>query len=169
MAVSVLIIYDNTGSMIEPLAQAIARGAEDVAGAGVSLRQLEEAQPGDLVAADAIIMGCPNWSGITGKLKLWLDSLGDLWEERALLNKIGAAFTTSRSRSAGTEFTLLELLHWMLAAGMLIVGLPWSQRMLTSGSYYGATACGGIQPEDLEQARALGRRVAEAALRQGHP
>jgi len=48
---------------------------------------------------------------------------------------------------------------------MLVVGLPWSERMRVSGSYYGATAHGQVTDDDREQARALGRRVAETAAR----
>ncbi len=69
------------------------------------------------------------------------------------------------SRSGGTEATLLQLIHLLLAHGMLFVGLPWSDRMRRSGSYYGATAHGEVTEDDREQARALGRRVAETALR----
>jgi NAD(P)H dehydrogenase (quinone) len=77
-----------------------------------------------------------------------------------LVGKVGAAFTSGWSRGGGNEITLLTLLHTLLAHGMLIVGLPWSRRMVKSGSYYGPTAVGGPTEDDLAQARALGRRVA---------
>ena len=48
---------------------------------------------------------------------------------------------------------------------MIFVGLPWSDRMRRSGSYYGATAHGEVTEDDREQSRALGRRVAELAVR----
>ncbi len=102
---------------------------------------------------------------MTGKLKDWIDYSGDLWESGELAGKVGAAFTAGYSRSAGTEATLLQLLHLLFAHGMLIVGLPWSERMRVSGSYYGATAHGKVTDDDREQARALGRRVAETAVR----
>jgi hypothetical protein len=51
----------------------------------------------------------------------------------------------------------------LLAHGLVIVGLPWSRRMVRSGSYYGATATGGPNDDDLAQAQALGRRVARYA------
>jgi NAD(P)H dehydrogenase (quinone) len=47
---------------------------------------------------------------------------------------------------------------------MVFVGLPWSDRMRRSGSYYGATAHGDVTDDDRAQARALGRRVAATAL-----
>jgi len=60
---------------------------------------------------------------------------------------------------------LLQLLHLLLSHGMIIVGLPWSDRMRLSGSYYGATAHGEVTEDDRHQARELGRRIAEIAQR----
>ena len=149
------------------MAFAIAEGICRVEGAGAMKRRIGEATSEDLIGADGIILGSPNWSGVTGSLKLWLDDQGDLWEDGALRGKIGAAFTTGRGRHSGLEFTLLGLLHWMLACGMVVVGLPWSDRMRLSGSYYGATSAGEVTSEDLEQARDLGDRVTRLALRLG--
>jgi NAD(P)H dehydrogenase (quinone) len=61
--------------------------------------------------------------------------------------------------------TLLQLVHWMLACGMIVVGLPWSERMRYSGSYYGATAAGVVSEDDRAQAEALGARVVDVAAR----
>jgi len=163
--VRILLIFDSRGGLTEQLAEAIAEGVRSVQGAELLYRRLEEARPDELREADALILGSPNWSGMTGKLKEWMDYSGDLWESGELAGKIGAAFVAGWSRSAGTEMTLLQLLHLLLAHGMIIVGLPWSERMRRSGSYYGATAHGEVTEDDREQARALGRRVAEMALR----
>lgn len=160
----VLILYD-LGDLVEALAQLIAEGAESVPGTAVLLRLPRDASRADLIAADALIIGTPNWTGIKGTLKRWLDTTGDLWEEGSLTGKLGAAFTTSAGRHSGTEFTLLNVLHWFLGNGMLVVGLPWTAQMEESGSYYGATAIGTLTEADQVQARALGRRVAELALR----
>jgi hypothetical protein len=46
---------------------------------------------------------------------------------------------------------------------MVVIGLPWSEAMRQSGSYYGATVHGQVTDLDREQARALGQRVAELA------
>ena len=129
------------------------------------MNYIEEAGRGDLLDSDAVMLGSPNWSGITGSMKLWLDDQGDLWEEGSLAGKPGAAFTSGWGRHSGLEMTLLQLIHWMLACGMVVVGLPWSDRMRNSGSYYGATASGGVSEEDLAQARALGVRMVEMARR----
>lgn len=165
MSVSVLVLYDRKGPAIEELAAAVAQGATSAGVAEVTLKRLEEAAQTDLLSADALLLGSPNWSGITGSLKQWLDQQGDLWEEGSLAGKPGAAFSTGSGRHSGLEFTLLELIHWMLACGMVVVGLPWSDRMRRAGSYYGATAAGRVSEEDLDQAHALGARVAAIAAR----
>ena len=134
-----------------------------VPGAELVYRRLDEATHQELKEADALIIGSPNWGGITGKLKDWFDYSGDLWQTGELTGKVGAAFTAGWSRSAGTEATLLQLLHLLLSHGLIIVGLPWSERMRLSGSYYGATAHGEVTDDDRHQARELGRRVAELA------
>lgn len=162
--VLVLVLYDSRGGLIEQLAGAICEGVR-AAGAEARPRRVDDAIPRDLLLADALIVGSPNWSGITGKLKEWFDRSGDLWQTGELAGKPGAAFTAGYSRSGGIEATLLQLLHLLLAHGMVVVGLPWSDTMRSAGSYYGATAHGHVTDDDREQARALGRRVAELAAR----
>ena len=150
---------------MEVLASAIAEGVSRVANAQPVNKRVHDARQQDLLEADAVILGSPNWSGITGSLKQWLDDQGDLWEEGQLVGKMGAAFTTGRGRHSGVEFTLYSLIHWMLACGMVIVGLPWSDRMRLSGSYYGVTAVGEVSEEDMEQGRHLGERVARMSMK----
>ena len=165
MAVEVLVLYDSRGGLIEQLAKGVGEGVAQVPDAAARLRRIDDAVREDLFRADAIILGSPNWTGITGKMKLWMDNAGDMWSEGQLVNKVGAAFTAGSSKSAGIELTLLMLFHWMFAGGMVVCGLPWNERMRTTGSYYGPTAAGSVQPDDLANARALGRRVAEIATR----
>jgi NAD(P)H dehydrogenase (quinone) len=160
----ILVLYDSRGGLTEQLAGPIAEGAE-AAGATVISRRVEDAEIADLLAADGIIVGSPNWSGITGKLKDWFDYTGDLWETGDIAGKVGAAFTAGYSRSGGIEATLLQVLHLLFAHGMVIVGLPWTETMRESGSYYGVTAHGHVTEADIAQSRALGRRVAEVAAK----
>ena len=165
----VLILYDAKGRSIESMARAVAEGVEASGLAESLLKTIDEATRDDLLGADGLILGSPNWSGITGSFKQWLDDQGDLWEERALAGRPGAAFTTGTGRHSGLETTLRQLIHWMLACGMVIVGLPWSERMRLSGSYYGATAAGAVTEDDLAQARDLGARLAEFTARLKSP
>ena len=165
MTLSVLVLYDRKGAAIEGLAGAAAEGVDSSRLARAQVKTIEDAARDDLLDSDAIMLGSPNWSGITGSMKLWLDEQGDLWEEGGLAGKPGAALTTGWGRHSGLEMTLLQLVHWMLACGMVVVGLPWSDRMRHSGSYYGATATGGVSEDDLAQARDLGARLAWTAHR----
>lgn len=161
----VLVLYDSRGGLVEHLAEAIGEGVREVPVAVLVARRLDAADPRELLHCDALIIGSPNWSGMTGKLKEWFDYSGDLWQTGELAGKPGAAFAAGYSRSGGIEATLLQLLHLLLGHGMIVVGLPWTDRMRVSGSYYGATAHGTVTDDDRAQARALGRRVAELALR----
>ncbi|HXG42183.1 MAG TPA: NAD(P)H-dependent oxidoreductase [Dehalococcoidia bacterium] len=163
--VTVLVLFDSRGGLVEQLAEAVAEGVRSVEGVRLVYRRLDEASIDELKGCHGLVLGSPNWSGITGKLKEWFDHSGDLWETGELAGRVGAAFTAGYSRSGGIEATLLQLLHLLFAHGMVVVGLPWSERMRLSGSYYGATAHGQVSDVDREQARALGRRVAELTLR----
>ncbi len=162
---TVLVLYDSRGGLVEQLASAVVQGAAALEGTTVRSLRVDEAEPAELLRCDALILGSPNWSGITGKLKQWFDESGDLWESGELAGKPAAAFSAGWSIHGGLEATLAQLFHLLIAHGMLFVGLPWSEQMRRSGSYYGATAHGAVTEEDREQARALGRRVAEFARR----
>jgi NAD(P)H dehydrogenase (quinone) len=164
MSTLVYVIYDgDPDGPIDRLAHAIAEGAQSVNGTEVVLHRAHEASVDQMTTADAIVLGSPNWHGMTADLKKVIDQTGMIWEQGKLVGKVGAAFTSGWSRGGGQEITLLTLLHTLLAHGMVIVGLPWSKRMVKSGSYYGPTAVGGPNEDDLGQARALGRRVARYA------
>ena len=165
MPVSILILYDPKGPAIESLAAAATEGAAGSGSIQAVSKSIFQATTQDLLEADGVLLGSPNWSGLTGSMKSWLDEQGDLWEDGSLSGKPGAAFTTGWGRHSGLEMTLLQLIHWMLACGMVVVGLPWSDPMRTSGSYYGATAVAGVTDQDLDQARELGARVANIAAK----
>jgi NAD(P)H dehydrogenase (quinone) len=164
----VLLLYDSRGGLVELLADAIAEGVQSVPGVELRRRRVDDASPEELLDCDALIVGSPNWSGMTGKLKDWFDYSGDLWESGELAGKVAACFTGGYSRSAGTEATLLQLIHLLLSHGMLIVGLPWTPRMRISGSYYGATAHGTVSDDDRVQSYSLGARLARTCLQLEH-
>ncbi|GIT01475.1 MAG: hypothetical protein CM1200mP27_01000 [Chloroflexota bacterium] len=69
------VLYDHKNSAIEDLARAAATGFE-LSGATVLLKRITEATQADLLASDGLLLGSPNWSGITGSLKSWLDPKG---------------------------------------------------------------------------------------------
>jgi NAD(P)H dehydrogenase (quinone) len=165
MPVTVMVLYDSRAGLVSELAASVCAGVSSVEGVRLLDRSVDDANPAELLEIDALILGSPNWTGITGKLKSWMDDTGELWETGDLVGKPGAAFTAGWSPHGGIEATLLQLFHLIIGHGMVFVGLPWSERMRQSGSYYGATAHGEVTHDDREQAQALGRRVAELAIR----
>jgi NAD(P)H dehydrogenase (quinone) len=83
-------------------------------------------------------------------------------------------FSSSQTLHGGQESTLLTMAIPLLHQGMLIVGLPFTERAVnqtrTGGTPYGATHVSGLaaQPATLSEdeitlAMALGKRVAEVA------
>ena len=159
-----MVLYDSQGLVAE-LARSIVEGVASVDGVEVWDRPLDAAKKEELVQCDALIVGSPNWTGITGRLKHWWDYTGDLWESGELADKPAAAFSAGWSPSGGLEATLLQLVHLLIGHGMLIVGLPWTSTMNHSGSYYGATAVRTVSDLDRRQARLLGERVSRFALK----
>jgi len=129
-SVRVYVLYDGEpGGPITRLAAAVAHGAASVPETEVVQHTAEQASVEAMLAADAIILGSPNWHGPTATLKAVLDRAGLAWEQGQLVGRVGAAFTSGWSRAGGQEMTLLMLLHVLLAHGLIIVGLPWSRRV----------------------------------------
>src|SRR3989304_1327441 len=94
MTVSLALNGEGLGTMWgEQLArQKLAEGVRAVPGVSLNARRLDDAGFDELKRCDALILGSPNWSGVTGKLKDWMDHSGDLWETGELAGKGGAAF-----------------------------------------------------------------------------
>jgi len=110
------------------MAEAIAEGARELGGAQVELFQVPELVPveilektgakkaretfshipvvktSDLVTADAIIFGTPTRFGnMCGQMRNFVDQLGGLWSQNALVGKVGSAFTSSSTQHGGQE------------------------------------------------------------------
>src|SRR4030065_3791 len=105
-----MILFDSRGGLTEQLAEAVAEGGGATPGVTLRYRRLDDASVDDLKQSDALVLGSPNWSGVTGKLKDWMDHTGDLWETGELAGKVGAAVTAGWWRSGGAVCTLLQLL-----------------------------------------------------------
>jgi NAD(P)H dehydrogenase (quinone) len=127
----------------------------------------------DLREADGIIFGSPTrYGNMTAQLKQLFDSTASLWLKGELEGKPAGVFTSTATTHGGQETTLISMMIPILHLGMLIVGVPYSTPGMLhtegrGGTPYGATTLAGGDgklepaPEDLEIARALGRRVAE--------
>jgi NAD(P)H dehydrogenase (quinone) len=131
----------------------------------------------DLRQADGVIFGSPTrYGNMTAQMKQLIDSTSSLWRNGEMEGKPAGVFTSTASTHGGQESTLLTMMIPLLHLGMLIVGLPYSHPAMIhtearGGSPYGASTIAGgrgelaPKPEDLQLAEALGRRVAEVALK----
>ncbi|RMG51925.1 MAG: NAD(P)H:quinone oxidoreductase [Acidobacteria bacterium] len=127
----------------------------------------------DLRRADGVIFGTPTrYGNMSAQMKQLIDSTAELWLKGEMEGKPAGVFTTTASTHGGQETTLLTMMVPLLHLGMIIVGVPYSTPGMIhtdarGGTPYGASTIAGAQgerqptPEDLEIARALGRRVAE--------
>ncbi len=95
----------------------------------------------------------------------------------ALIGKVGSVFTSSATQHGGQESTILNFHTTLLHQGMVIVGVPYSEKRqmtiseITGGSPYGASTItggdGARQPSENELAiaRFQGQHVAEITKR----
>lgn len=131
----------------------------------------------DLRAADGAIFGSPTRFGnMAAQMKQLFDSMSSLWLSGEMEGKPGGVFTSTASTHGGQETTLITMMHPLLHLGMIVMGVPYSVEGMIhtegrGGTPYGpSTVAGGQgelqpQPEDLAIARALGKRVAEVAVK----
>jgi NAD(P)H dehydrogenase (quinone) len=131
----------------------------------------------DLRAADGILFGTPTrYGNMIAQLKRLIDSTAQLWMEGALEGKPAGLFTSTATTHGGQETTLLTSMIPLLHLGMIISGVPYSTPGMLhtegrGGTPYGASTVAGqkneLKPakEDLEIATALGRRIAEIAMK----
>lgn len=135
------------------------------------------AETRDLRECAGLILGSPTRFGnMAAPLKHFIDCTSDLWLSGAMVGKPAAVFTSTGSMHGGQESTLLSMMLPLLHHGMLLLGLPYTQAELSTtaagGTPYGASHVAGVggkaRPlarEELALCQALGRRMAETALK----
>ena len=202
MSVMVQVVFYSMYGHIYKMAEAIAEGVKQVPGAEVSLYQVAEHLPDtileqygakaakasfakvpvakveQLAEADAIIFGTPTRFGnMAGQMRNFLDQTGPLWMKGALIGKVGSVFASTGTQHGGQETTITSFHTTLLHHGMIIVGVPYSEKGLTymegisGGTPYGATTLAGPdgsrQPSENELgiARHQGKHVAEIAAK----
>ena len=193
----ILVLYYSRGGSVARLARQIARGVGEVPGMAARLRTVppvvaatqaavppvpEDGAPyvekSDLAECAALIVGSPTRFGnMAAPMKHFIDGLGAEWASGTLVDKPAAVFTSTATMHGGQESTLLSMQVPLLHHGCVIVGIPFTESLLSTtksgGTPYGASHVAGgsddPQPSDEEAslARALGRRVAMLAARIG--
>lgn len=168
MTTKVQVIFYSMYGHVWRMAEAVAAGAREVADAEVSLWQVAElvpdevleksgakaaraafahvpyAQPAQLAEADALLFGTPTRFGnMCAQMRNFLDQTGGLWMSGGLIGKVGSAFTSTASQHGGQETTLTSFHSTLLHQGMVIVGVPYSEpRLLAMNELTGGTPYG---------------------------
>lgn len=153
--VKIQIVFYSMYGHIYRMAEAVAEGAKEVKDVDVSLYQVSELVPPDvleksgaskakeafahiplakvdqLVEADAIIFGVPTRFGnMCAQMRNFLDQTGGLWAKGALIGKVGSVFTSTATQHGGQETTIISSIITLLHQGMIIVGVPYSEGRL---------------------------------------
>ncbi len=174
MKTQVHVVFYSMYGHIYQMAEAVVKGASEVDNVEVKLFRVEELvpdaileksgakkaqqafahvpviKPNQLEEADAIIFGTPTRFGnMCAQMRNFLDQLGGLWVKNALVGKVGSVFSSTGTQHGGQETTITSFHTTLLHLGMIIVGVPYSEKRLTEmneitgGTPYGATTLAG--------------------------
>lgn len=168
MSIKVQVVFYSMYGHVYRMAEAVVEGVKQVAGAEVSLYQVPElipddvlekygakaakatfakipvAKPEQLADAHAIIFGTPTRFGnMAAQMRNLLDQTGPLWLKGALVGKVGSVFASTGTQHGGQETTITSFHNTLLHHGMIIVGVPYSEPGLTyMGEISGGTPYG---------------------------
>ncbi len=134
----------------------------------------------DLRECAGLLLGSPvRFGNMAAPLMAFFDGTSSLWLTGVLAGKPAGAFTSGSTMHGGQETTPLGMLLPLMHHGMLLVGLPFTEPALSTttggGTPYGASRVvpngtrTALADEERQLAQALGRRVAEIALRLAAP
>lgn len=191
---AILILYYSRHGATAALARHAARGVESVADCTSVLRTVPPvsaeseraikpvpdsgapyATLDDLRRCDGLLLGSPTRFGnMAAPLKYFLDGTSSLWLDGSLAGKPAGLFSSTQTLHGGQESTLLSMSLPLLHHGMLLAGIPFTERGVnetrTGGTPYGATHVaslaeqpGALSEDEISLAQALGRRVADIA------
>jgi NAD(P)H dehydrogenase (quinone) len=191
----ILVLFDSGYGMTEALAREVCLGVDSVPGMASRLRTVptvsstieirngpvpESGPPYvesiDLDECAGLVLGSPTHFGnMTASLKHFFDNTITQWLSGTLVGKPAGVFTSTSSLHGGQETTLLTMAIPLLHHGMLLVGLPYTEKALsattTGGTPYGASHVSwsreqdSLSEDEKTLARALGRRVADIGRR----
>ena len=188
MAKLSIVYYSGFGST-HAMAQRLAQTAESVAGTEVRLRHVAEtapdaavqsvdawaahveeqkskpvAAPDDIDWADAVIFGSPTRYGhVSSQLQGFIDTLGPLWGEGKLADKVYAGYTSTSTLHGGQETTLLALMTTFTHFGGIIVPPGYTDpSKFVDGNPYGVSTVAGEGGLDEATTNALDHLVTRA-------
>lgn len=134
-------------------------------------KDLPAATGDDIVWADAVIFGSPTrYANVTGSFQSFIDTLGGLWAQGKLANKVYAAYTSSQTAHGGQETTLQHIYQTIMHFGGYIVTPGYTDQLkFVDGNPYGVShITGGDNQNELEQPTIdalehMAKRVVEVA------
>ena len=185
----ILIIYYSKNGAIQKMSEKISRGINAVENSEAVIRTLPDikddtaaianednilyATNEDLANCDGLILGSPTYFGnMAAPMKFFLDGTSAEWFNNTLSGKPAGVFTSSSSMHGGQETTLITMLIPLLHHGMIISGIPYSEKELhetrTGGSPYGPTHFSGdkensLSNHEIKLCTSFGSRVANIA------
>lgn len=152
---NVQVIFYSMYGHIYRMAEAVAEGARAAGDVQVTLLQVPELMPDDvleksgakaaraayahvpyatvdrLADADALIFGTgTRFGNMTAQMRNFLDQTGGLWAKGALIGKVGSVFTSTASQHGGQETTLTSFHSTLFHHGMIVVGVPYAEQGL---------------------------------------
>lgn len=164
-----IIIYTTWGH-IGKLAEAQKEGALRVPGVDVTIYQVKETlpeeilkkmwaapkpdypviDPHDLVKPDGFLFGVPTrYGNMPAQWKTFWDATGGLWQSQALNGKLAGVFHSTGSLGGGQETTTLTFLTSLVHHGIIFVPIGYKHPALSDisevrgGSPYGAGTISG--------------------------
>lgn len=145
----VLVVYYSRSGHTESLAKAIAQAIAEE-GLDVDCKNVEDANPDELLDTDGVVLGSPTYYGtMAAEMKKFIDD--SVKHHGKLDGKIGAAFATAGGM--GQETTVLSLLEALLIHGMIVQGD-------FRGHHYGPTSLGKPGERDIQRCQRFGQRFA---------
>jgi NAD(P)H dehydrogenase (quinone) len=190
----ILVLYYSRNGATEQMAHQIARGVESMSGIEARVRTVpavsatcEKVAPAvpnegavycteeELAECAGLALGSPTRFGnMAAPMKYFLDGTSGLWMNGALAGKPACVFTSTGSMHGGQESTLLSMMIPLMHHGMVIAGLPYTEKALhetiTGGSPYGPTHAelnddSKLSEHEAELCQAMGKRIAKLALK----
>jgi len=183
--VNILIIYYSSNGSTKKMARLISRGVEMVEGVTSVIRTVNNklddnssdviVEKSELKQCSGLIIGSPTHFGnMASPLKEFIDTTTAEWFNGDLTGKPAGVFTSTSSLHGGQESTLLSMMLPLLHHGMLITGVPYSEKRLvntkTGGTPYGPSHVSfnsdkEISDDEKEICISFGKRIATLALK----
>lgn len=180
----IAVVFHSANGTTRQLAEAVAAGVEEVAGAEVIQTEITAADINAgrfynhssltlLDNADAIIFGSPTYMGsVSAQFKAFADASSERWEAQLWRNKLAAGFTIGSNLNGDQLATLqyMQILasqHGMLWVGLDLPGNSGAKGLNRLGAQSGVIAQSvdaGLCDSDLLTARYLGLRVARLSI-----